>query len=268
VGGKAVRREFFMISDEYVKQLFRETWRIQSKHYDYKKPLYTQLFMGVNSLRWEGQHPCGCKRHLSAFSKYNIIPRYCFDCYKVLIEPRTVVELFKLMVVFEKLDLPGDNTRKCMVENREQVPGAYKGLIYCRSLEEAKEIVKTVNQAVSTEISENIPVSLKRGCSEYTSLYPNYAHISQDDTTTTMNYKDEWQEYENLTNQEWAVNTPPAVGHIHTPLTYTAEDAQAMLGWLKYAATIGDKSYLNICWSLQPFQNVTRPSSFHPVEDE
>ena len=39
-----------MISDEDVKQLIQTTWRIQRKHYDYTKPLYTQLFRGVNSL--------------------------------------------------------------------------------------------------------------------------------------------------------------------------------------------------------------------------
>jgi len=255
-----------MISDEYVKRLFREAWRIQSKHYDYKKPLYTQLFMGKNSLDWQGQHPCGCKRHLSSFNKYNIIPKYCFDCYKVVIEPRTVVELFKLMVVFENLDLPNDNTRKCMVENRERVSGTYKGLIYCRGIEEAREIASTVGQTVSTEISEKTPISLKRGCSEYTAHYPEYARINQDGTA--MDYKEAWREYESLTDQEWADHSPPSVGHIHSPRTYTAEDALAMLGWLKYAATIGDKSYLKICWSLQPFQNVTRPSPFHYVEDE
>ena len=108
-----------VISDEDVKCLFQNAWRVHGKHYDFKKPHGTQFFRGVDPLSWENQHPDGCKRHLSVFDEFNIIPKYCFNCYKVLIEPRTVVELFKLMMVIEELDLPGDNTRKCTLETRK-----------------------------------------------------------------------------------------------------------------------------------------------------
>ena len=37
-----------------------------------------------------------CDRHKSIFEDHNVIPEYCFGCYKVQIEPRTVLELFKL----------------------------------------------------------------------------------------------------------------------------------------------------------------------------
>ena len=40
------------------------------------------------------------------FNDYDVIPKYCFDCYKVLITVRSVLELFKLLMIFEKLDLP------------------------------------------------------------------------------------------------------------------------------------------------------------------
>jgi len=255
-----------VISDEQVKRLFQDTWRIQNKHFDFTKPLYTQLFRGVDSLSWDGQHPGGCKRHLSVFDRFNIVPKYCFECYKVLIEPRNVVELFKLMMVFAKLELPNDNTRKCMVENRKQVAGAYKGLVYCRSLGEGNKICGVLKDIVSTEISGNIPVSLKRGCSEYASSYPEYARINQDQSA--MGYREEWLEYERLADREFPVDTVSRASHKQEPQTYSTEDAQAMLGWLKYAATIGDDSYLKICWKLQPFQNVERPEPYHPVEDD
>lgn len=255
-----------MISDEDVKLLFRNTWRIQSKHFDPKKPMRTQFFRGVDPLTWEGQYPNACMRHIAVFKKYNIVPKYCFDCYKVVIEPRTVVELFKLMMVIEKLDLRNDNTRKCMVETRKQVSGAYKGLIYCRSIEEGKEISGIVQKIMSVEISGNIPVSLKRGCSEYADAYPEYAQINQG--VAVMNYKEEWQEYETLAEQQLVVNPLTPVNREHEPQTYTAEDAIAMLGWLKYAATIGDESYLKICWRLSPFPKLERPSPFHPVDDK
>ena len=63
------------------------------------------------------------------FEQFNVIPKYCFNFYKVLVEPRTVMELFKLMTVIERLDLPNHNTRKCTVENRNEVSNTYKGLI-------------------------------------------------------------------------------------------------------------------------------------------
>ncbi|MCK4708647.1 MAG: hypothetical protein KAU21_08525, partial [Gammaproteobacteria bacterium] len=131
-----------MISDEDVKRLFQNGKSLLAKHFDPNAPLHTQFHRGVGLHVWKDQHPGGCARHMSVFNKFNIIPKYCFACYKVLIEPRTVVELFKLMVVLEKIKLPNDNTRKCIVETREQVSGAYKGFIYCRGIEEGEEILK------------------------------------------------------------------------------------------------------------------------------
>jgi len=171
------------------------------------------------------------------------------------------------MVVFEKLKLPKDNTRKCIVETREQVSGAYKGFIYCRGIEEGEEILKIVKKVLSEEISKIIPVTLKRGCSEYPLVYPEYAQIGH--PMTAMEYKEEWQEYEDLFDRDLLVNTRLTASDTHNRPGYTLQDAQIMLAWLKYAATIGDISYLKISGLvLQPFSNIKRPSPFCPVEDE
>lgn len=250
-----------MISDEDVKRLFQNGKSLLANHFDHNKSLNTQFHRGIGLHVWKDQHPGGCIRHMSVFNKFNIIPKYCFTCYKVLIEPRTVVELFKLMVVLEKLDLPNDNTRKCIVETREQVSGTYKGFIYCRGLEEGEEILKMIQKVISKEISKKIPVTLKRGCSEYPLAYPEYAQA--------MEYKEEWQEYEDLADKNLVVNTQLSESDSHNRPAYTLQDAQTMLAWLKYAATIGDLSYLKISGgTLQPFQNVKRPSPFHLVEGE
>ena len=66
----------------------------------------------------------------------NIIPKYCFDCFKIQIEPKSVVDLIKLFFIFDTFKFPKNNWRKCMVELREGVPGTYKGFIYCSSVEE------------------------------------------------------------------------------------------------------------------------------------
>ena len=132
-----------MISDEDVKQLYLNSQKFLTEHGGLNThiPSQSQFFRGVSEHNWKDQPSGGCKRHMSVFINFNIIPKYCFSCYKVLVEPRTVVELFKLMVLFEKLKLPNDNTRKCMVEDREEVSGTYKGFVYCTGIEEGKEIL-------------------------------------------------------------------------------------------------------------------------------
>ena len=43
-----------------------------------------------------------CSRHHKAFNKFNIIPKFCFSCFKIQIEPKNVLELFKLYFIFDK----------------------------------------------------------------------------------------------------------------------------------------------------------------------
>lgn len=251
-----------MIYDKDVKQLFKNGESILAKSMSQNMTLNTQFHRGVGLHTWKNQHPGGCIRHMKVFNKFNAIPKYCFNCYKVYLEPRTVVELFKLMVVFEKLKLPNDNTRKCIVETREEVSGFYKGFIYCRGLDEGKEILKIVQKVVSKDISKKIPATLKKGCSEYGLAYPEYAQIGKG--KATMEYKKEWQEYENLVDQDLVINTRPTASDTHNRPGYSEQDAQIMLAWLKYAAMIGDLSYLKISdRTLQPFQNMKRPTPFH-----
>lgn len=47
-----------------------------------------------------------CSRHKEIFKGFGIIPDYCVSCYKVQVEPTSVVELFKLFVIFSQQVLP------------------------------------------------------------------------------------------------------------------------------------------------------------------
>lgn len=168
----------FVIIDEDVVQLFRNIPITPIGFTDAQIAVRKrQIFRGIPSRQWKDAHPGGCRRQLEVFKRFKVIPEYCFDCYKVLIAPRTVVELFKLLMLFEKMALPLDNTRKCMVEVRRDCSGAYKGLVYCRGMGEGNEVRKLVRNAVSVEISPQVPVTLKRGCSEYALVHPGYAQI-------------------------------------------------------------------------------------------
>jgi len=171
------------------------------------------------------------------------------------------------MVIFEGLEFPNNNTRKCLVECREQIAGTYTGLVYCTGLEEGEEILNMLRRVVSGEISKKIPVILKRGCSEFAVAYPEYAQAEQG--VTTMEYKEAWKEYEDLVDKGFVVNTSQSETATNNRRTYTIQDAKIMLAWLRYAATIGDLSYRIISdQALPPFQNLKRPTPFNTTEDE
>jgi hypothetical protein len=101
------------------------------------------------------------------FDKCKMIAKRCFNCWKVVVRPRTVEELFKL------LDLEIDYVRiydkpcKCGIETRDFVEGLYGGYFYNDSLQEGKECYEIVRKMVSERISPDIVVALKRGCTEY-----------------------------------------------------------------------------------------------------
>ena len=58
-----------------------------------------------------------------AMEKFKIIPKYCFSCYKIQINLKTVVDLIKLFLIFDKIKLEKNNTRKCIVEIRNKIKG-------------------------------------------------------------------------------------------------------------------------------------------------
>ena len=88
---------------------------------------------------------------MSIFKEHGIIPEFCFSCFKVQVEPNSVIDLIKLFVVFDELDLDENNTRKCYVELRPNVSGFYKGLIYCNSVKQAKNIAKYVDLIIKNQ---------------------------------------------------------------------------------------------------------------------
>jgi len=92
-------------------------------------------------------------------------PVRCQHCWKVVVRPRTVVELFKLLELQERIK---DKVYgcKCGVEDRPNVNSLYGGYIYCRSKDEGLDTYKLVRKEVDKSINKNINVFLKRGCTE------------------------------------------------------------------------------------------------------
>jgi len=92
-------------------------------------------------------------------------PSACHQCWKVVVRPPTLKKLFALLVLQQRLGRPS----KCGIETREYVHGLYGGYFYNRSLEAGLECYKLVRDEVNKdpELGEDIPVILKRGCTEF-----------------------------------------------------------------------------------------------------
>ncbi|MDP6675778.1 MAG: tetratricopeptide repeat protein [Gammaproteobacteria bacterium] len=227
------------ITDELVRQLYQQCHSILTFHNLENNTNRSQLYRGAFFDE-------DCRRHKMVFDTFKIIPERCFSCYKVTLDPRTVMELFKILLLFDRLKLPNDNTRKCTVEVRPEISGTYKGFVYCKSLDEAKEILTIVKSIVGETISEEIPIFVKRGCSEFPITYPEYGHIT-DNEAQLMTYNEEWRKHEVYTDNNLIKYTDHNANdftHNHSGLTLL--DALIMRNWLSYAKTIGDISYLQI----------------------
>jgi len=184
-----------------------------------------------------------CARHMKVFETFEIIPEYCFGCFKVTLEVRTLFEFFKLMFVLDEIELADDNPRKWLLENREQFGGAYKGFIYCTSVAEARDIATLLQAAVDRRIGDGIAVQVKHGCSEYPLKYPAFAELGDEEGHTPMRYPDEWRDIETQADNsaKWQGFTLPIERYPRATLSLC--DVVVMRTAVAYAAKIGDPSY-------------------------
>ena len=106
------------------------------------------------------------------------VPRHCQSCWKVVVKPKTLQQLFNLLELQKGLDRPS----KCGIEVRPTVHGLYGGYFYNRSHAEGLEcydIVKNAlleNEILSVllnDVDENNRTKnllLKRACTEFEHL--------------------------------------------------------------------------------------------------
>ena len=185
----------------------------------------------------------GCNRHFEIFDKFKVIPEYCFGCFKVQIELKSIIDLIKLYFVFDKLNLRKNNSRKCMIELRENATGTYKGLIYCSGIDEANLIYEQLSRILDEKIKREIKVGVKRGCTEYGIEYPEYKIIDKD-SKDFMLYNNDWKEKEDIIDsntikyaREKSINRKPTISGV------TLNDILIMKNWIYYAKKIGDVDY-------------------------
>ena len=184
-----------------------------------------------------------CNRHFDVFRNFNVIPEFCFGCFKVQIDLASVLDLFKLYFVFDNLNLKNNRSRKCLIEMRSFGSGSYKGIIYCDGYEEAKEIYKKINLSTKNILKNKTKLKVKRGCTEFGKSYPDYENINQK-TENFMKYNNNWKEKENIIDKKL-----PTKNRINqriiseTMVGVSLNDFLIMKNWLMYAKIIDDLSY-------------------------
>tara|TARA_B100000686_G_scaffold161901_1_gene169500 strand:- start:330 stop:1592 length:1263 start_codon:yes stop_codon:yes gene_type:complete len=219
------------IVDENIKITFEKANKIINKD------LENIIFNDYQIYR-RNDKDLSCKRHKKIFNDFNVIPKNCFGCYKIIIEPKTVIDLVKTYILFDYIRLENNNIRKCMIELRPNIQGTYKSLIYCESLDEAELMFKNLKVIFDKIINENININIKRGCTEFAMAYPAYKDYKND----LMKYEENWKEKEDLIDKKF----PNLINHKlnrETISGITLNDILIIRNWLCYAKLMGDNSY-------------------------
>tara|TARA_Y100000768_G_scaffold367144_1_gene329961 strand:- start:757 stop:2136 length:1380 start_codon:yes stop_codon:yes gene_type:complete len=181
-----------------------------------------------------------CEYHHKVFNHSKIIPKFCFSCFKVQIDLKNVIDLIRLFFIFDNLNLSKNNQRKCMVEFRNNVSGLYKGMIYCSSFEEAKKILEQILPLLKK--SFKFKADIKRGCSEFYNLFPNYK-ITDSANKGFLNYDKKWEEIEKNLDIKQNFNT---IKLNYSIPGLSISDILIISHWLNYAKIIGDLTYKEI----------------------
>lgn len=175
-----------LISNEMIFSIFKKQNEIIDK---YIKGI---TINSIQTYRKEKLENLNCERHKKIFYDYNIIPEYCFSCFKILIKPESIIDLIKIYIIFDNLDLISKNERKCMIETRDKVEGVYKAFIYCKTIKESNEILEIVKKLIKKNLGKNLNIEIKRGCSEYSKKFKDYKNLKK-----LFKYNPDWKKKEN-----------------------------------------------------------------------
>ena len=182
--------------------------------------------------------------HQIYFKQLGVIHSACFECFKVVVRPETVKELFQVCDIMQELALPG----KCGIEVREYVKHLYGAYFYCKGLEEGREIYSFVKDTMQREIRPDISVILKRGCTEFELLHGDSKKYEQKDYDRKL---ETWME----THSDIAALDfeQPEYLKIHIKR-----------GWLAWAYKNNDKT----CLEFNDGEDfVKQPATYHDIKD-
>jgi len=187
---------------------------------------------GMNCLKW----------HTILFPCFNVLPLECMDCFKVVVRPKNVVELIKLMEI--QKDLPENIQCKCGTESeRRFVEAAYGGYFYNKlgGLEAGLDLLDAVKIMLAGKVEGDI--YLKRACTEYENMFgPSNKWVHDPKEREYSAWIDE---------------------HFHkdcfiNPRLPDYARQNVVSRWIEFAAFIGDLSYLELTNGEHLYQTAIR----------
>ena len=165
--------------------------------------------------------------HHIMFPVWKMIHTRCQDCWKVVVAPRTVVELMKLYYLQTELQA----SSKCGTEgDRPNSDKLYGGYFYNNSLEEGERCYQYVRAVVSERISPDVPVILKRACTEF---------------EQELGPSTEWKVTEEQKELEYILDEVTMLDLIHHQQSHHMR-MHLLKKWIHKAYQWGDKSYLEL----------------------
>ena len=218
------------IKDESIVEIFAQSKKIIKKYFKNK------IFLTTNQIPRGGKKYLNCERAFDIFGNYDVMPEYCFSCYKVQIDPKNVIDLIKLHFLFDVMYFENENLRKCFIDLRNDEKN-YKGIIYCTTLEEANKINDKVGKYLKTRIDENIKSHVKRGCREFAEKYPEFKNLENN----VMEYKKEWKKIESYFDANNKKIYKSGKRKLINGLNL--KDVLIFENWIDFAKKEGDESY-------------------------
>lgn len=184
-----------------------------------------------------------CDRHFKVFNKFNVIPKYCFSCYKIQIIVKDILELIKLYFLFNQSFIKKNILRKCMVEIRPNIKGNYKGFVYFDNLQDCTETLEILKKKILKSKIQTKSIVIKHGCSEFYRKFPDFENINFTGKQKIY-YDEKWKKYEQIVDNESIKKNKSFIGSTLNMLTLA--DFLILKNWLIYAKFLGDRSYEKI----------------------
>ena len=126
-----------------------------------------------------------------------------------------------------------------MIEMRPEIPGFYKGLFYCRGLNQAHKLKEKLDADLKIAFDGEIVSQIKRGCSEFPLKFPDYGKI-KNNKTVMMDFPIEWKTKEDQFDKDNFVK--PKENLIPSLSEFCLSDFHIIQKWIDYAKGLDDPS--------------------------
>lgn len=216
-------------SDSELANFIKQSFQVISEFDPSLSTTFTQLYK-------RNETDLNCGRHIAIFEQTNIIPNFCFECFKVQIEVTTLFDLIKLSNALYETELNLNPTRKCMIELRSNIQGFYKAFIYCRGEKHAQIVLEQVRKMLD-RLNTTSTVKVKRGCSEFSLEHPDFGRADSSDESL-MPFPSEWHQMELNFDEKHFYRQKE--GLTPSVSTFCLSDLLIVQHWIDYAKGLGD----------------------------